>query len=99
MKDVFLVHFILPDVITPGFYKLIPNHRARINELLEKRIVLSYSLDMVRKNVWAFIQADNKREVRDLINTLPIINEVEVRIHELAFHDSAPVSLPNLIMN
>ncbi|MDI1353361.1 MAG: hypothetical protein PSX36_00490 [bacterium] len=99
MKDVFLVHFILPEVIGPGFYALIPKHRQRIQELLEKRILLSYALDMDRKNVWAVFQADGLREVRTLLSSLPIIQEVKVKIHELAFHDSAPISLPGLIMN
>ena len=99
MKDVFLVHITLPDVFSPGFYELIPNHRARINELLEKRILLSYSLDMERKNVWAFVQAANEAELRNMLRSIPLINEVKFKITELAFHDSAPVSLPELIMN
>ncbi len=94
-----MVHIILPDVFTTGFYDLIPNHRERINYLLEKRILLSYSLDMERKNIWAFVSAESEKKVRDLLKTIPIIHKVKVHIHELAFHDAAPVSLPDLIMN
>ena|SRR6478735_8705081 len=99
MKEVFMVHIILPDVFTSGFYELIPQHKARINELLDKRILLNYSLDMQRKNIWAFIEAENIADVKKLLRTIKIGHEVKVHIHELAFHNAAPVALPDLIMN
>jgi muconolactone delta-isomerase len=99
MKDSFLVHITLPDVFNQKFYDLIPEQRKVINDLLEKRIVLSYSLDMERKNVWAFIEADNEHAVMDILSTFPIIKYVQVNIHELAFHNPAPITLPDLIMN
>jgi muconolactone delta-isomerase len=99
MKDVYLVHITLPDVFTPRFYDLLSRQKNLMNKLLEERIVLSYSLDMVRKNVWLFIQGDSQQEVHNLLRKLPIIDEVSMEIHELAFHDAAPVSLPDLIMN
>lgn len=99
MKDVFLVHITLPDVFTKSFYELIPRQRDLINDLLEKHIVRSYSLDMERKNVWVFIEATNENAVMDILSTFPIIKEVKVTIHELAFHDTAHTVLPDLIMN
>jgi hypothetical protein len=99
MKDVYLVHITLPDVFTQRFYDLIPKQRDLINQLLEKRIVLSYSLDMERKNVWAFIEADTETEVMDILSTFPIIKDVKIIIHELAFHDASHRALPDLIMN
>lgn len=70
-----------------------------MNDLLEKQIVLSYSLDMERKNVWIFMQAYTEEELMDLISAFPVIKEVKVAIHELAFYNSAQKSLPDLIMN
>jgi hypothetical protein len=99
MKDVFMVHITLPDVFTPRFYDLLTRQKNLMNRLLEERVVLSYSLDMVRKNVWLFIQGNSQQEVHNLLRTLPISEEVKMEIHELAFHDAAPVSLPDLIMN
>lgn len=66
---------------------------------MEKNIIRSYSLDMERQNVWAFIAAKNETEVMDILSTFPIITQVKVKIHELAFYDSTPVGLPELIMN
>ena len=99
MKDVFLVHIILPDVFTQKFYEMIPKQREHINGLLEKQTVISYSLDMERKNVWVFVSATDENEVMDLLSAFPIIKEVKVTIHELAFHDASHKALPDLIMN
>ncbi|MDI9341616.1 MAG: hypothetical protein QM534_13680 [Sediminibacterium sp.] len=99
MKDVFLVHIRLPEVFTTTLWSLVPKQRERINKLLEERVVLNYSLDMERKNVWAFIEARSENELMDILATFPIIKYVRIDIHELAFYDSAPVGLPDLIMN
>jgi hypothetical protein len=99
MKDVFLVHITLPDFFSKKFYDLIPKQRLLINQLLEKRTILSYSLDMERQNLWVYIEAVSEQEVMDILSTFPIIKEVKVNIHELAFFDRAPVSLPDLILN
>lgn len=99
MKNVFLVHITLPDLFSTRFYSLIPAQRSLINKLLEERIVLSYSLDMERKNLWVFIDATDEKAVMDILSTFPIISEVQVNIHELAFFDNAPLNLPELIMN
>jgi len=99
MKDSFLVHIVLPDVFTQEFYELLPQQRELISHLLEKRIVLSYSLDMERKNIWTIIEAEHVNEVMELLSSFPIIRHVTSSIHELAYHDAAPVSLPDLILN
>lgn len=99
MKSTFLVHLTLPEIFTPKFAALIPRHRSLINELLDKRIILSYSLDMERQNVWAFVSAKNESELMDIISAFPIIKEVKVDIKELAFYDASPIGLPELIMN
>jgi hypothetical protein len=99
MKNTYLVHLTLPEVFSTKFMALIPRQRSLINQLLEKNVIRSYSLDMERHNVWAFIDAKSEKEVMDILSRFPIIKEVKTTIHELAFYDSAPVGLPELIMN
>lgn len=99
MKDVFLVHITLPEFFTQKFYELIQKQRKHINTLLESQIVLSYSLDMERKNVWAYVSAEDEKEVMDILSEFPIIHEVKVSIHELAFYDTSHKALPDLILN
>lgn len=99
MKDVFLVHITLPDVFSKSFYDLIQKQRDHIKTLLEKQIVVSYSLDMERKNVWFFVSAENEKEILDILGDFPIIHNVQFTIHELAFYDTAHKALPDLILN
>lgn len=99
MSETFLVHITLPEVFTAEIYELLPQQRLHINSLMENRVILSYSLDMVRKNIWAFVEARDEKHLRQILATFPIISHVGIRIHELAYHDAAPVSLPDLIMN
>jgi hypothetical protein len=99
MKSTFLAHLILPEFFPTKFMALIPKQRARVNQLMDQGVIKSYSLDMARRNVWAFIEANDEEEVMEYLQSFPIIKEVKIRIHELAFYDSAPVGLPELIMN
>ena len=99
MNEVFLVHISLPEVFTAEIYQLLPQQRILINSLMEERVILSYSLDMARKNIWAFVEATDRKHLTSILSTFPIIAHVGIRVHELAYHDAAPVSLPDLIMN
>ena len=99
MKNVFLVHIILPDVFTGQFYELVNKQRDVIVSLMEERVVLSYSLDMERKNIWCVIEVEEKKALTEVIKTFPIILHVELVVHELAYFDAAPVSMPELILN
>lgn len=97
--NTYLVHIQLPEMFSTRFMSLIPRQRAIINELLENKTLLSYSLDMERQNVWAFMLGKNERAIMDIISTFPIIKDVKVDIKELAFYDTAPIGLPELNMN
>lgn len=97
--DTFQVHIKLPDIFTRRFAALIPQQRERVNQLLEERTILNYALDMERSQLWVTMQAKDQEAVMDVLSTFPIIKDVKVEIFELAFFDSAPMGLPELIMN
>jgi hypothetical protein len=99
MKEVFLVHITLPEVFTAAFYELLNSQRDRVNHLMENHILLSYSLDMERKYIWAFFETSGEGELKAILGSLPVIAHVHYTIHELAYYNAAPVSLPELIMN
>jgi len=54
---------------------------------------------MERQNLWITIQAKNQLQVLDVLSTFPIIKEIKVDAFELAFFDTAPASIYELIMN
>ncbi len=97
--DTFQVQLKLPDFFSKHFFALIPKQRAVVNSLIEKRVILSYALDMDRSRLWITMQAKNQNEIMDILATFPIIKDVKVEIFELAFYDTTPVGLPELIMN
>lgn len=99
LMNVFLVHIILPDTFSKKFYELISKQRKKINVLLEERIVLSYALDMERKQIWTVIETSDEKELMNILSTFPIIRYVKVDIHELAFHQAAPSILSDVILN
>ena len=97
--DTFQVHITLPDVFTRRFASLIPQQRERVNQLLQERVILNYALDIDRSHLWVTMQAKDHQTIMDVLATFPIIKDVKVEIFELAFFDSAPMGLPELIMN
>ncbi len=97
--DTFQVHITLPDVFTRRFASLIPQQRERVNQLLQERVILNYALDIDRSHLWVTMQAKDQQTIMDVLATFPIIKDVKVEIFELAFFDSAPMGLPELIMN
>lgn len=97
--ETFQVHIKLPDIFTKRLASLIPAQRERVTQLMEARIILNYALDMDRANLWITMQGKNQQEIMDALATFPIIKFVKVEIFELAFFDSAPMGLPELIMN
>ena len=99
MKSSFLVHIVLPDVFTEKLYSLLPAQRDFVNRLMEERSILTYSLDMGRKNIWAIFELGSEKALRSILRRQPIAPFVSYTIHELAFHDAAPIDLPELILN
>jgi hypothetical protein len=99
MNSVYLLHITLPESFTEEFYELINKQRELIAVLMDRRTVLSYSLDMERKNMWCVMEVNEQKELGEIIKTFPIINDVQLDVHELAYHDAAPIALPDLILN
>ena len=99
MKNVYMVHITLPDTFSAELYKLLPKHRAFINDLMDQRIILSYSLDMARKNVWAVFELNSEAEVVACLQRFPLIRFIEYQMHELAYHDTVSLKMQELIMN
>ena len=97
--SVYQIHITLPETFTRRFAALIPQQRERVNQLLEEQVILNYALDMNRQNLWVTLKAKNQIAVMDILATFPIIKDVKLDIFELAFFDTAPIGLPNLIMN
>ena len=79
--------------------KSLPEHRAYINELIEKNIIEYYSVSMETMRVWMIINAENKQEVEDYLLNSPLIDYWNYEIDELFLYDGQAYRLPSLQFN
>jgi hypothetical protein len=81
------------------FIKLIPSQRQVIDELMGEGIIVSYSLSADRAKLWVTFIADTETEVLEYIGTFPLIDYLEPKVYELAFHNSISNNFPVISLN
>ncbi len=95
----FLVEFDLPESFTESFISLIPHQRAKVNQLMRSGKITNYALSMDRLKLWVFFLASTEREVVDLINEFPLIDQMTPTIHLLMFHENLSIQFPVMSLN
>ncbi len=95
----YMICIDLPSEITEEFVSLIPKQRKKIDDLMDKGIVLNYSLAIDRSKVWVTLLPSSENKAMDILATFPMIHFMNPEIVELAFHNSLSNELPKLIMN
>jgi hypothetical protein len=81
------------------FMKLVPPHRAYINELIEKNIVEHYAVSMETQRSWMIITATDKKEVEEYLSKSSLHDYWTIEIDELFVYDSPAYRLPALQLN
>lgn len=81
------------------FMKLIPEHRAYVNSLIEKNNIEYYTVSMESQKVWILMLAESKLEVRDLLSKSPLFDFWEIEIDELMVYDGKNLRLPDVVLN
>jgi len=99
MKAQFMVEMFLPESLDMDFMRMIPAHRAYINELISKGTILSYSISADRSKGWIIFLADMAEEVLDIVQQFPIHQYITIEIHELFIHDGEAYRFPKLHYN
>lgn len=95
----FMAIIRLPDEFTEDFVQLVPRQRAAINLLMREGTILAYSLSADRVMLWVTIRANNKRQVRDIVQSFPMYKYMKETIVELLFHEQANTLIPELSLN
>jgi muconolactone delta-isomerase len=95
----FMVQIDLPDHFTEEFIRKIPKQRAHVNFLINKKIINNYALSMDRTQLWVTINAASEQEVHDVLSSFPLIDFMDVHIHELLFHESVQYAMPEISLN
>ena len=95
----FLVEFDLPESFTERFIALIPQQRAKVNQLMRSGKLTNYALSMDRLKLWVFFIANSEAEVMELINEFPLIDMMRPTVHSLMFHENIGFQFPVMSLN
>lgn len=76
------------------FVDLVPPHRTYINYLINKEIIDQYVVSMETHKVWITVNAENKRQVEELLRKSPLFKFWTFRIDELFVWDGQHYRLP-----
>jgi hypothetical protein len=79
--------------------RIIPGHRAYINELIEQQVLEHYAVSMETQSLWITINAESKTEVRKLLSSSPFFPFWTLEISELIIWDGQNYRLPVMQLN
>ena len=89
------IHFEMDE----EFMSFVPSHRVYINSLIEKNVIDYYSVSMETQRSWMIINAEDKKEVEDILKLSPLYKYWTVEIDELFVYDGQTYRLPALQLN
>lgn len=95
----FITELFIPDASDAEFQKMIPAHRAYINELINRRVIESYSINQERTRGWIIMNGTDEEDILGYVEQFPIYRWIRVNVEELMVHDSELYRFPTLIMN
>ena len=81
------------------FMTLVPPHRTYINFLLNKGVIDSYAVSMETQNSWITLNAQSKKEVKEILEKSPLAKFWTYEIVELFVYDSQSTRLPAVQLN
>jgi len=89
------IHFEMSD----DFMSFVPPHRVYINSLIEKNVIDYYSVSMETQRSWMIINAEDKKEVENILKQSPLYKFWTIEIDELFVYDGQTYRLPALQLN
>jgi muconolactone delta-isomerase len=95
----YMVTIELPEQPNAEFVSLIPRQQEHINELMERGLLLSYSLSENSRVLWTVLLASSSEAARRILKTMPLFPYMEYRITELMFHTAPVSSAPQYSLN
>ncbi len=95
----YMATITLPETLTEEFISLIPQQRFAVSRLIEKNIILNYSLSADKSILWVAFNATDEEHVRKIIKRFPLVKFMKVKIDELAFVESKAKRFPELVLN
>jgi len=95
----FMIQFRLVDRLDLEFFALMPEHRARVDRLIEEGVISLYALNTERTHGWVVISADSLDEALSIVERFPIYKYMRVEIDQLLIFDGETMRLPKVSLN
>ncbi len=95
----YMVDFDLPKNLEQDFFELIPLQREMVNQYFMEQKLLSYTLSMSRRKLWATVIAEDRESVIDMLETFPLTCFMKYQIHPLLFNELIKISMPSISLN
>lgn len=89
----------LPLPLPAELIAVIPEQRAKIDELMHEEKLLSYSLASDRSKVWAVVSAKDLFEAMGFLSDLPVMRFTRPVATELAFYNAPRFTFPSISLN
>jgi muconolactone delta-isomerase len=96
----YMITIRISENIDDDFISKIPLHRAMVNKLMNKGVILSYTLNSSRTILWIVMDANHPSEIEHHLQTLPLYNYFDhYDMESLMFHNVAGLELSNVSLN
>jgi hypothetical protein len=95
----FMLDIDLPGQFGNDFIQLIPLQRVIIDRMMKEGTIITYSLSSDRSKLWVVMRGDDMTDIRKRVKTFPIYKFIRYRIHNLLFHESNAIQVPQLWLN
>ncbi len=98
MKN-YMVDVELPEYLDEELVSLLSYQRMTVNRMMEKGVISTYAHSMDRFKLWISLSAQSERQVKEILQKMPLYKYMSVRVHELAFSEAPHVPMPQPSMN
>ena len=95
----FMIDISLPASPDEDFFRLIPNQRAVVNELMSEGTITSYTLSEERTKLWVLVNAETENEAMDVLYQFPMFKYMRFKIYPLLFHQAVAFRFPAISLN
>jgi hypothetical protein len=95
----YMIDIALPVEPNMEFFALVPLQRAHIEKLLEKGVLMGYSLSLDRSKLWIVMNASDERDAAEILSAFPLFDYFEPTFYPLMFHNTSLMSLIRVSMN
>jgi muconolactone delta-isomerase len=95
----YLLDITFKESLSEDFLLLIHKQRVKINELISKGKIISYSLAEDRSKLWVVMLCNKELEVSEIVNSFPLREYMDFEIYKLAFSQNSISKMIPLSLN